>query len=284
MSHYVIITESGGDIPQSYLEKYDIRIVPMHVAFNGKSYDDKSFPTSQIFEHYAKTKELPVTSGSMPNDFQKVFDEIWQEDPSTHVIYLAYSSITTCSFGSAKIIAGEDNRVTFIDTKSVTAGQHLVVTEVAEYISQNPHVTPAEITTFANDLISRIEMSFIPGGLEFLKAGGRLSNTAFLGATLLRIKPVIEIKNGALVATDKLRGNFEKVLTRMISNFLAANEWDKKRVACINVYGLSQECQNLAETMLKDAGFETVEWVDAGGVISSHCGPGSFGLAAFRKN
>lgn len=50
-------------------------------------------------------------------------------------------------------------------------------------------------------------MAFLPGSLEFLRAGGRLSNAAYMGARILCIKPVVELLEGKLVATKKYRGS-----------------------------------------------------------------------------
>ena len=63
-------------------------------------------------------------------------------------------------------------------------------------------------------------VSFIPGNLEYLKAGGRLSNAAYLGATILKLKPLIEILNGKLVATKKFRGAMSHIAEKYLNEYL----------------------------------------------------------------
>lgn len=281
MLKFVLVTESGGDVPAEWARRYGIRIVPMHVQFGDATYDDGSIPTSNVFRHYESTGQLPRTSGCTPQDFIPLFDAIHEENPEAHILHLAYSAVTTCSFESSRIAAEGRDYVTAIDTKSVTAAQALIVTNTAAYLEANPDATLAEVEEFAASQIDRARMAFIPGGLEFLRAGGRLSNGAYLGAQLLRIKPVIEILDGKLVATKKLRGSMEKAAEKLVDDLLNREPMDKERIAFIRNEGLSEDVRRMAEEKARAAGYREITWIETGSVIASHCGPGSFGIAAF---
>lgn len=283
MGGYVIVTETGGDIPAEFVERYGIELVPMHVSFGDKSLDDGTFPVTDIIAHYEKTGELPRTSGCTPQDFVTVFDHIHERDPQARILYLAYSAVTTCSFESACIAAQGRDYVCAIDTKSVTAGQFLVVTNTARYLEANPDATVDEVRAFVEDQVQRVRMAFIPGGLEFLRAGGRLSNAAYLGAQLLRIKPQIEIVDGKLVATRKLRGSFERAVMTQVRDFLDGEHqptFDRARIALIRSEGLDENIIQKVERYVREAGFVEITWIKTGCVIFSHSGPGSFGIAA----
>ena len=279
MKKFVIVAESGSDITPEVAERYGIYIAPMHVSFSGTSLDDGTFPASDIFRHYEKTGELPRTSGCTPQDFFTLFDRIHEEEPEAHIVYLAYSACTTCSYESALIAAQDRDYVTAIDTKSVSSGQGLVVTNVARFLESNPDVSIDELVAYINNQIKQVRMMFIPGGLEFLRAGGRLSNGAYLGAQLLRIKPVVEIVDGKLIATKKMRGSMEKACAQATDAFLSENNPDTTRVILIRNEGLSESIQEMAYNRMKEAGFKEIDWVNTGCVISSHCGPGSYGVA-----
>jgi DegV family protein with EDD domain len=286
MSKYVIITETGGDCPADFVSRYGIKLVPMHVTFDGVSKDDGTFPTTDIYQHYNDTKELPKTSGCTPGDFVKVFQEIDEIAPDAEIIYLAYSAVTTCSFESARsVIAGRTDAARFhcFDTKKASGGQFLIVSEIAELLEREPEMPYELLERSINDRIERARMHFIPGGLEFLRAGGRLSNAAFLGAQLLRIKPTIEFIDGYLVGTKKLRGSMQKCVSALIGNFMAQEPKDLRRVVLIRAIDLDPKIQQLAEDKCRAAGFERIDWVYTGGVIASHSGPGSFGICALVK-
>ena len=136
----------------------------------------------------------------------------------------------------------------------------------------------------ANELIGRANMCFMPDNLEFLRAGGRVSNVAFLGAKLLNLHPVIEILDGLLMATKKYRGKMNKVAAQLVTDF--AEKYDLDREEClwlISVIGFSDEVRAVVENAAKEAGFKKIRWIQAGGVITTHGGPAAFGLAGFSR-
>ncbi|MGL5436974.1 MAG: DegV family protein [Lachnospiraceae bacterium] len=125
--------------------RYGIYIVPMHVSMGDETLPDGSFPVEQICEYYAKTKKLPKTSGSSPEDFHKIFDEIHKIWPDRHIVYLAYSAVTTCSYQSGIIASENRDYVTSIDTKQVSAGQTAVIYETAKLLEAKPDITLSEL-------------------------------------------------------------------------------------------------------------------------------------------
>lgn len=217
-------------------------------------------------------------AGCTPGDFAKVFDRIHAEHPEAQILYIAYSAVTTCSYESARTAAEGRDYIDMFDTAHVTIGQGFVVTGAAHYLREHPEVTLAEFKAYAEDLARRTRMAFIPGDLGYLRAGGRLSNTAFLGATLLRIKPVIEIIDGRLVATKKLRGKMVNVALELIDMMYAQGPVDHERVFLVRSSGLPLAIQEAAEARVRELGFKEIRWYDTRNVITSHCGPGSFAV------
>lgn len=282
MGEYVIVAETGCDILQESVERYGIELVPMHVSMGGVDYADRSFPAQQIFDHYAKTKELPRTSGSNPEDFRRVFDRIHEQRPHAHIIYLAYSAVTTVSMKSALIAAQGRDYITAIDTKSVSAGQALIVERTARCIEEASDVSVEQIRDFVERQKESVRMAFVPGGIEFLRAGGRVTNGKALAAQLLHLHPVIEIQNGRLNATRKLRGTMRRLVPGFLEDFMTREPMDTSTIILIRAQ-LDQAIQDAAEGLARAAGFVEVRWMDTGNVISSHCGPNTFGVAAFAQ-
>lgn len=281
---YVILVESGADVPAEAAERLGIEIVPMHVAINGRTFDDGIVDSDDLLAECEETGSISTTSASTPADFQIAFDEIHAEHPEAHILHLAYSAVTTTSYNSALSAAEGRDYVTSIDTKSVSGAQYFIASEMARILEENPDMELDQVKAEVAELVEHIRMGFIPGGLEFLKKGGRLSNAAYLGAQILRIKPVIEIENGQLVATRKLRGGMEKVVMAFIDDFLTREPLDMTRAVLIYNRGLSDELRSDIEERMRIAGFQSYEWVKTGCVIASHCGPGSFGLVVLATD
>lgn len=283
MKKYVIIAETGSDITKEMADKYGIYLVPMHVSFGSETKDDGSFSIAELFEYYEKTGDLPKTSASMPVDFEKVFDEIHEKMPQAHIIHLAYSKATTCSYQNAIIAAEGRDYVTSIDTKHVSAGQAIIVYAMAKYLEDNPQCTIEEIKAKVEQLAVECKMGFFPGDLAYLKAGGRVSNAAYIGAKLLNITPLIEVIDGTLQGTKKYHGSTKRIAKSFFKDFVTEKKLKKDQIAYVNALGLDDKVKKLLEELAIEYGFQDILWVSTGGVISSHSGPGGFGIAGFSE-
>lgn len=284
MAKIVLVAETGSDITPALAKEYGIHMVPMHVTFDDETFDDGSFPVEKIVEFYRNGKKLPKTSGSNPEDFAPLFDRIHAEDPEAQILYLAYSAVTTVSYQSGVIAAEDRDYVTAIDTKQVSVGQGMIVVEVARALRANPDMTMDEAVALVHELIDRANMCFVPDNLEFLRAGGRVSNVVALVGGLLGIHPCIEILDGKLVATKKYRGKMVKVASQLVKDYAAEYELDRRELWCVYTVGLSDEVKDAVKRAAEECGFESIQWIQANGVITTHGGPGAFGIAGLSQS
>lgn len=283
MNNIILVAETGSDIPKDIAEELGIFLVPMHVTMGDNTFDDGTFPVEKICEYYDNTNKIPKTSGSSPQDFIKVFDEIHRLYPDKQILHLAYSAVTTCSYQSALIAAEDREYVTSFDTKQVSIGQAAIVIQTARYLKENPNVNMKELVEEVSNICNRTRMCFIPAELEYLRAGGRVSNAVFIGGKILSIHPSIEIENGYLVGKKKYRGKMENIVPKIIEEYSSMKNLDKKEVYLLWSIGLSETVRKLAEDKAKKMGFEKIIWMQTGCVITTHGGPGSFGIVGFSK-
>jgi DegV family protein with EDD domain len=283
MSKYILLVETGADIPSRFSEQYGIWTVPMHVTFGDRTEEDGSFPVEEIFQFYEESGRLTKTSGCTPGDFEHIFDEIHARYPEKHILHLAYSAATTCSYQSALIAAEGRDYVTSFDTKHVSAGQAIVVISLARYLEANPDSSLEEVLTEAKRLSRTCHMGFFPGDLIYLKEGGRVSNAAYLGAKIFSIDPLIEVRDGNLDATKKYRGKMSKVAPKLLRDFTEQYGLKRDLVAFVYSIGLSERIQQEVTALAQEMGYQEILWIPTGGVVSTHCGPGAFGVCGFEK-
>lgn len=277
----ILAAETGCDLTPAQAREAGIWLVPMHVTVGSRTLEDGTFPPEKLCEFYRRTGRLPRTSGCAPEDFARVFDAIHARYPQAHILHLAYSAATTCSFQSAQIAAEGRGYVTSLDTMQASAGQAAVLLRTAQLLRQDPALTPGQAAAAAMGLIARARFCFLPDSLEYLRAGGRVSNAAYLGSQLLGLHPVIEFQDGQLRATRRYRGRMETLAARLIREFAVQYELEKEHLWMVQTCGLSAEAQRAAEQAARSCGFRQLHWVKAGGVITTHGGPGAFGLAGF---
>ena len=283
MHDYILLAETGSDIPEDLMKRYGVVTVPMHVAFDTVTKDDRTFPVTDIYRFFETTGKLTTTSGSTVGDFEEVYDRLRAEFPDRPILHLAYSAVTTCSYQSAVIAAEGRENITSFDTKHVSAGQTLVILLLARFLEANPQASLPEILEKAGELSRRVKMGFFPGDLAYLRAGGRVSNAAYLGAKILSLNPLIEILDGQLKATKKYRGKMEKVALQLLREFPREQRFSKEILVFVYSEGLDEAIRTQADDLARELGYREILWIPTGGVVTTHSGPGAFGICGVSE-
>lgn len=281
MGNIRVTVDSGADIPPERASELGIEVIPFHMSLGDVAFDDGEISPDDMLAICAEENVMPKTSACSPADYEAVFDRILKEDADAEILHLALSSDLTRSFLSALDASETEQRITCLDTQTVTGAYGLIAEKVAQYVSGG-NVSMADALAYAHSLIERIRLGFIPNDLAFLKAGGRLGNAGFMAAQLLNIRPVIEIEEGKLALKKKLRGSLKKIIGQFLDEFFA-QPLDLEQVVLLYSSGLSEKAREVASTKAKEAGFREIRWLQAGCVISSHCGPNAFGCVALAS-
>ena len=281
MSPIILLAETGSDITPEIAGALNIRLVPMHVSMGNETLDDGTFPAEDIHSYYERTGKTPTTSGSTPYDFEKVFEEIFSEDPDARILYLAYSAVTTCSYHSCELALEEKpyaGNVRLIDTKHVSVGQGAVVIAAAHWLAEHPEATLEEAAAKAVEIAQHTQMCFIPKNLDYLRAGGRCSNAVALVGNLLNLHPCIEIIDGRLIAGKKYRGAMTKLAPQLLREFTEKHALNKDHIYFINTPYMEEAIRTVLDAEAAALGYKKVTWMRTGCVITSHGGPGAFGI------
>ena len=286
MHKIILAAETGSDITPALAAKFGIRLVPMHVSMGSETLDDGAFPAEDVCAYYDRTGKAPTTSGSTPYDFETAYEEIFRQDPEARVLHLAYSAVTTCSYHSSELALEEKPyaaQVKLVDTKHVSVGQGAVVLAVAKWLEAHPEATLEEAAAAAEEISRRTQMCFIPRNLDYLRAGGRVSNAVALVGNLLHLHPCIEILDGRLIAGKKYRGSMTKVIPALIREFVQKHTFSQDHLYFIHAPYLEEDLKALAEATARELGFAEITWVKTGCVITCHSGPGAFGIVGINK-
>ena len=282
MREILISTETGSDMPKNLAEKYQINIIPMHVVMDGVDYPDGSIPVEQIYDYHKKTKKIPTTSATNVGEYTEFFKKLQQNHPGCVIMHFAYSSVASCTYQNAKIAMEDFDDIYLIDTASVTGGCTAHILKAWEVIqAKKDTVTDYQaLAQELQELAYKVSCSFIPGNLDYLKAGGRVSNAAYLGATLLKIKPLIEIdRDGHLLADKKYRGSMMKFVDQYIKEFVTSHNLNRERIFLMYSKGTDQAILDRMKEVALELGYKECIYIQTGCVISCHSGPGAIGLA-----
>ena len=287
VSEIILLAETGSDITPELARQLNVRLVPMHVSMGNQTLDDGAFPAEAVCAYYDRTGKAPTTSGSTLYDFEKVYEEIFTENPHAQVLYLAYSAVTTCSYHSAGLaLEGKPyaGNVRLVDTKHVSVGQCAAVTAVSQWLKVHPEATLDEAAAAAVEISKTVKMCFIPKNLDYLRAGGRVSNAVAMVGNLLNLHPCIDILDGKLIAGKKYRGNMVKLAPVLLREFAEQNNLRKDHIYFIHTPRMDEQIRTVLDAEAAALGFRSVTWMKTGCVITCHGGPGAFGIVGTSEN
>lgn len=283
MKKIIITTESTSDLSPAHLREYDIRVVPMHVVFEDESLAD-GFPLEKIHDYYRRTGKVPTTSAVNPSEYTAFFEDIAREAPDAAILHIGYSSACSCSFQNA-LLGVKDCRnaeVHLVDALNVSGGAANLVLLAANIVREHPDMPIEEVRKRVEQMVPRIVTRFVPENLDYLLAGGRVSNAQAIGARILGIKPRIDIIEGKLIAGRKYRGAMEKVAVKLMSDLLSEESLRKDLVYVLHAKGGKHDVTAMMKQWLREHGFQRVEEIACGCVMSTHGGPGAIGVSAVR--
>jgi len=283
MKKYIFIAESGADLPQAFVDAHDIRVVQMNVEIDGQNYLDQEVDLDFLVDYHKRTGKIPKTAGANPAQYAEVYEAIKAEHPDAVVLHICYSEQLSVSYQSSVIADDGSLQMYHIDSKNVTAGQGIVIMKAVELVERQPDIEPDELVAYIEEIISKIRFSFIPGDIDYLRAGGRVSNAQYLGARLLRVKPLIEVVDGLMLSTKKYKGSKKDIVLKALAEFLEKNPIKKDKMLLGYVYSLEDSIKEEMEAMVAAAGVGEVEWIKAGAVITSHSGPGGVGILGIES-
>ncbi|MCR2822074.1 DegV family protein [Lederbergia panacisoli] len=282
MRRIILSTESGADLPKDLADKHAVQVVPMHIIMDEQDYLDGSLPVKDIYDYYERTKKIPYTTATNPHEYHEFFSKIKVDFPNCIIIHIGYTSKASSSFQNALIAAEKFENLYLIDALNVTGGLAAIVMYAVNMLEKEPSIDPVSLIEKIESIVPKSRLAFTPGSLEFLRAGGRVSNIAYLGGALLKIKPCIELMEGKLVSTKKYRGKMSAVAEKLMHDYLNQYNIDREQLYLLYSIGLDESIKQRMDEIAKNTGFKNVKWIQAGAMISTHAGPGGFGIAGLE--
>ena len=275
-----IILSADGicDLPKSILEEYDIKIVPYHIIIDEKQYSDNIniFP-KDIYKIYGENGLLPKTSAVNVVEYIDHF-KTWIEE-GYQIIHFCLGSSLTSSYQNCRIAAEELGNIKVVDSGNLSSAVGLQLMDCKKMIDRG--MKADDIIKYFNENKMKYHGGFVLNSLEFLREGGRCSAIAAYGATLLNLKLEIIVDNScaSMKPGSKYRGSIERVIPKYIKDKFKNYKDIRKDIMCITHSGLEDSLMEDIKKFIEEFwGVDKIYICEASTTISSHCGPGTFGL------
>ena len=279
-----IVSDSTCDLSQELLQRYDVSILPLHILLGEQEYEDGQdiFP-DEIYQWSDKNKTTPKTSAPALDRVMDLLRPYVAE--GREVICFAISESMSTSANVMRIAAEEleaEKLITVIDSANLSTGIGLLVIEAA-IMAQNGK-NAQDIVKKMEELKPFVRASFVVDTLSYLYRGGRCSGLAAMAGGALKLHPKIVVEDGAMNPAKKYRGKMKKVLMDYVKDMENELKQAKKDRVFITHSGCDQDIIREIYQHLDSLNiFSEILVTRAGGVISSHCGPGTLGVLFISK-
>ena len=270
-----IISDSTCDLSPELIARYDIDIIPLHIILGEDDYLDGRISPEDIYRWSDENNMSPKTAAVSMEDALAAFKPYKGQE----VIVFTISSSMSSTYNVLRMAAEQTDaeRIHVIDSKNLSTGVGLQVIAAAEMAQKGLSAT--EIVEKIKAGRDAVRASFVVDTLTYLHRGGRCSSVAALMGGALRLHPRIGVAEGKMSAGKKFRGRIDRVIRDYVADmqdellaakpehvFITHSGCDEDTIAA--VYGMLDGLHH----------FREIHVTRAGGVISSHCGPGTLGV------
>ncbi|WP_053956142.1 DegV family protein [Inediibacterium massiliense] len=279
MEKIAIITDSSCDLPQEWIEKYNIEVLPLRVIYSKKEFRDRvEISPQEVYE--SLEIETPKTSLPSPEDAKNLFQKL-QDEEYTHVLGIFISSGLSGTYNMVKNVANEFKKLTIelMDSKTLSMGLGFLVLEAAKEAYKNSNFE--QIIEKTKKILHKSDLFYVLKTLEYLRKGGRIGLVEGTVGEILGIKPIISIdEEGKYYTYKKVRGR-KKSIEDIYS--IVKEKIKNKRIDIAIMHGdAEEEAKKLLERIKEIGNINEILFSQISPVLGVHTGPGLIGVVTFE--
>jgi len=279
-----IIVDSSSDLPVELMEEYDIMLMPQRIYLKDTEYYDKvTINAEEVYEAMSRGI-IPLTSLPRPADILEAYTRCCQE--GNDFIYVALSSKLSGTYQLAAYIMEEVKekypgiRMKAVDSKSGSTAAGLIALQAAKLSMAG--VSFDVIVEQLTELADHAEHIFMVSDLKWLIRGGRLSKAEGMIGSILNIKQILHVRDGAVELLERIRGRKKALLT--ITDITAERIGGfQDQTIGISHAGDLDLAYELRDMLTSRLGNEDIMINKIGAALVSHLGTGGVGVFFFNK-
>lgn len=286
MAKVGIVTDSCASIPEDLIATHNIQVVPYNVHIQDRTYKDLvDLHRREFYEYLASATEFPKTANPGPGDFLKVYERL--AETTEEIISIHMTSIGSGAYQAAQVAtemlreAHPDVRVEVIDSRQTAMCYGWMALEAARAAQAGR--TLNEIAPLVAGMIPRATMIMTADTLKYLYMGGRIGRAKHLVGNLLRIKPLISMDDGVIVALGQARSRC-KAYERMVEIMEEMSDQSTEFKVAITHAAASDEAEKLRAMMEERERVRCQELLIAelSPALGVHTGPGTVGVCFIK--
>ena len=278
-----IVADSTCDLSKELIEKYDISIIPLSIVMGENSYYDGVETTpDDIYTWADANKTTPKTAAASMDKTEEILAPYMEAGDD--IIFFGISSEMSTTNNVVRLV-GEDkeyDRLFIVDSRNLSTGIGLQVIRAAELAKEGK--CAEDIVKSIDDAKDKVRASFVVDTLTYLARGGRCTAATALLANTLKLHPEIVVKDGKMGPGRKVKGKTALAVSAYVDGLMPTIKNAESRRVFVTHSGSDREIIDSVKAKLSDLNmFDEILETQAGGVISSHCGPNTLGVLFYEK-
>jgi DegV family protein with EDD domain len=270
-----IVTDSTADLPAELIADLDITVVPLQVLFGTESFrDGVDLTAEEFFERLPQEEELPTTSQPSVGEFQQTYQALAEVTDRVLSVHLSagFSGTVNAAQQAASTLA-EECEIEVIDSGTVSMAMGFAVIAAARAARNGADLDTC--TRIARSVLGRQRLAVALDTLEYLRRGGRIGRAAGFLGSLLRLKPILTIKDGQASPLSRVRTR-KKALDELLRVCLGPGDIEE---AIVMYTTDPSDATYLTDAIRERHPDIPIHEGRIGPVIGVHAGPGLIGLA-----
>ena len=273
-----IVTDSPSDIPAKVAKELGITIVPLHLHFGTESYlDGVNLSTEEFYRKLTTSRTFPTTATPSSGEFAKVYDKLAEE--TDEILSIHVTSKLTAVYEAA--LQGRNQmkkkcRVEVIDSLSAIMAEGFIVIAAATAAQRGENLD--QIIKTVKEAIPKVHLRMCFDTLEYLRKGGRIGRAQALLGSMLKINPIIGLKDGQVYPFGRERSRSKAIKT--LYNF--AKSFPNIKELAIEHATTPDEAEALAQRLNPIFPRERIYISTVSPVVGTHVGPHVIGIAVLE--
>jgi DegV family protein with EDD domain len=274
-----LVTDSASDLPPEVAKDLEITVIPLNVQFGRETYKDRVDLTAEDFYHKLENSStLPTTSAPGPGFFAEVFDDLAIKHSQILGVFLSrkFSATYESAVQGVKLMKRKC-QVEIVDSTLGIMGQGLLVMEAARKALSGANLS--ELVGVVSKTIPRIHIRITLDTLEYLARGGRIGKVQALMGAILRMNPILGIKDGVAVHCARVRSRAKAM--DWLCEF--ASKFEKVKALAVEYGTNADEAKAFARRISSMFPKIPIYLSNVSPVIGTHTGPNVLSLTVMEE-
>jgi len=275
-----VVTDSTADLPEEVVAELGITVVPLHIHFGEETYEDGvSITKDEFYRRLTTGPILPKTSAPAAGTFTEAYERLATE--TDEIISLHISSKLSATYSSAllgKKSVGAPCNIGVVDTYSASIGLGLLAVRAAQQARAG-----ADLDTITKDIESTLPRTKFFGAvdtLEYLHKGGRIGMATALLGSLLKVKPILGLRDGVAHPIERVRGGRQKAFDRLCEMVAGYGAISNLAIAHTTA---KEELERLAARLSQFFPADRILKSRCGATLGTYLGPNTLCLAVIQE-